>query len=45
MNATRTAMITRMTNSAGIITLAAFSIPFSTPRTIIKCVNRMNITV
>ena len=45
MNATRTAMTMRIMKSAGIITLAAFSIPFSTPRMMIMCVSSMNMTV
>ena len=45
MNATRMAMTMRIMNSAGIITLAAFSMPFSTPRMMIMCVSSMNMTV
>ena len=44
MKATRTAMTMRMTNSAGIIIFAAFSIPFSTPLETMKWVMRMKIT-
>lgn len=42
MKATRTAITSNNTNKAGIITLEAFSIPFSTPRATMKCVSNIN---